>query len=84
VAGALTIRRVGRTMTGYAIGDQVEITYSPSMRDPEELTVTGTILELERPCRFRYADHLVARLTDGATFRFDEGDDLALWSVAKA
>jgi hypothetical protein len=70
-------------MTGYTIGDQVEITYSPSMRDPQELTVTGTLIELERPCRFRYADHLVVRLADGASFTFDEGDDLALWSIAK-
>lgn len=67
----------------YQTGDKVTITYSPSMRDPQELTVTGTILELSRR-RFQYAEHLVAELEDGTTFRFDEGDDLALWSIVKA
>jgi len=83
MASGETKQGKGTTMTGYTIGDQVEITYSPSMGDPQELTVTGTNIELERPCRFRYADHLVAQLADGTTFRFDEGDDLALWSIAK-
>jgi hypothetical protein len=70
-------------MTDYTIGDTVEITYSSTMAGSEEITVTGVIIELDRSCRSRYADRLVARLTDGATFTFDEGDDLALWSIAR-
>jgi len=83
MASGETKQGKGTTMSGYRVGDEVEITYSPSMRDPQEITVTGTILELDRPCRFRYADHLVARLSDGTTFTFTEGDDLALWSITK-
>jgi hypothetical protein len=40
-------------MTDYAIGDTVEITYSPTMAASEEITVTGTIFELDRSLRFR-------------------------------